>query len=152
MAKAATLRSAPAIEVAMLRSGRVLQRSKNRFDSPMARTKEGSHEHSGAHGKGKAGPQLRQRRRSDGHQPIHAALLAFLRKEGASGTTVLPAIEGFGASDEFLWPRRARSSCWRWGNHEAGPSPVLERILRFQRHWRLDGFGIRSQLRLGLSR
>ena len=36
MAKAATLRSAPAIEVAMLRSGRVLQRSKNRFDSPMA--------------------------------------------------------------------------------------------------------------------
>ena len=40
MAKAATLRSAPAIEVAMLRSGRVLQRSKNRFDSPMA-TKTG---------------------------------------------------------------------------------------------------------------
>jgi len=37
VAKAATLRSAPAIEVAMLRSGRVLQRSKNRFDSPMAR-------------------------------------------------------------------------------------------------------------------
>jgi hypothetical protein len=36
VAKAATLRSAPAIEVAMLRSGRVLQRSKNRFDSPMA--------------------------------------------------------------------------------------------------------------------
>ena len=36
MAKAATLRSAPAIEVAILRSGRVLQRSKNRFDSPMA--------------------------------------------------------------------------------------------------------------------
>jgi len=35
VAKAATLRSAPAIEVAMLRSGRVLQRSKNRFDSPM---------------------------------------------------------------------------------------------------------------------
>ena len=34
----ATLRSAPAIEVAMLRSGRVLQRSKNRFDSPMAPT------------------------------------------------------------------------------------------------------------------
>jgi hypothetical protein len=38
VAKAATLRSAPAIEVAMLRSGRVLQRSKNRFDSPMAAT------------------------------------------------------------------------------------------------------------------
>ncbi len=36
MAKAATLRSAPAIDVAILRSGRVLQRSKTRFDSPMA--------------------------------------------------------------------------------------------------------------------
>ena len=36
MAKAATLRSAPAIEVAILRSGRVLQRSKNRFDSELA--------------------------------------------------------------------------------------------------------------------
>ena len=41
MAKAATLRSAPAIEVAMLRSGRVLQRSKNRFDSPMASEEPG---------------------------------------------------------------------------------------------------------------
>jgi CBS domain-containing protein len=36
-----------------------------------------------------------------GHQPIHAALLAFLRKEGASGATVLRAIEGFGASGEI---------------------------------------------------
>jgi CBS domain-containing protein/PII-like signaling protein len=36
-----------------------------------------------------------------GHQPIHAALLSFLRKEGAAGATVLRAIEGFGASGEI---------------------------------------------------
>ena len=36
-----------------------------------------------------------------GHQPMHAALLTFLRKEGASGATVLRAIEGFGASGEI---------------------------------------------------
>ncbi len=33
-----------------------------------------------------------------GHQPIDAALVAFLRKEGAAGATVLRAIEGFGSS------------------------------------------------------
>jgi CBS domain-containing protein len=36
-----------------------------------------------------------------GYQPIHTALLAFLRKEGASGATALRAIEGFGASGEL---------------------------------------------------
>ena len=36
-----------------------------------------------------------------GHQPIHAALLALLRKEGAAGATVMRAIEGFGASGEI---------------------------------------------------
>jgi CBS-domain-containing membrane protein len=36
-----------------------------------------------------------------GHQPIHVAILAYLRKEGASGATVMRAIEGFGASGEL---------------------------------------------------
>jgi CBS domain-containing protein len=36
-----------------------------------------------------------------GHQPIHTALLSLLRREGASGATVLRAIEGFGASGQI---------------------------------------------------
>lgn len=36
-----------------------------------------------------------------GHQPIDAALVAFLRKEGAAGATVWRAIEGFGASGKI---------------------------------------------------
>ncbi|MGB8296198.1 MAG: DUF190 domain-containing protein [Polyangia bacterium] len=40
-----------------------------------------------------------------GYQPIHTALLAFLRKEGASGATALRAIEGFGASGELRTAR-----------------------------------------------
>ena len=36
-----------------------------------------------------------------GHQPIDAALVAFLRKEGAAGATVLRAIEGFGSSGKI---------------------------------------------------
>jgi CBS domain-containing protein len=36
-----------------------------------------------------------------GQQPIHAALLTLLRKEGAAGATVLRAIEGFGAKGEI---------------------------------------------------
>jgi hypothetical protein len=34
-----------------------------------------------------------------GHQPLDAALVNFLRKEGAAGATVLRAIEGFGSND-----------------------------------------------------
>ena len=37
VAKAVPARSADAIKVALPRSGKVLQRSRNRFDSPMAR-------------------------------------------------------------------------------------------------------------------
>jgi CBS domain-containing protein len=36
-----------------------------------------------------------------GHQPIDAALVAFLRKEGAAGATVMRAIEGFGSSGKI---------------------------------------------------
>ncbi len=36
-----------------------------------------------------------------GHQPLDAALVAFLRKEGAAGATVLRAIEGFGSSGKI---------------------------------------------------
>lgn len=36
-----------------------------------------------------------------GHQPIDAALVTFLRKEGAAGATVLRAIEGFGSSGKI---------------------------------------------------
>jgi CBS domain-containing protein len=36
-----------------------------------------------------------------GHQPLDAALVNFLRKEGAAGATVLRAIEGFGSSGKI---------------------------------------------------
>jgi len=35
------------------------------------------------------------------HQPLDAALVAFLRKEGAAGATVLRAIEGFGSAGKI---------------------------------------------------
>jgi len=35
------------------------------------------------------------------HQPLHMAILGFLRKHGAAGATVLRGVEGFGASGEI---------------------------------------------------
>jgi CBS domain-containing protein len=46
------------------------------------------------------------------HQAINVAILAFLRKEGASGATVFRAIEGFGASGVIHTSRFAEIA-WR---------------------------------------
>jgi CBS domain-containing protein len=36
-----------------------------------------------------------------GHQPVHAAIMQFLRKEGAQGATVFRGAEGFGAAGQL---------------------------------------------------
>ena len=47
-----------------------------------------------------------------GHQPVHVAIVAFLRKEGAAGATVFRAIEGFGGAG-ILHTARLVDVTWR---------------------------------------